>query len=68
MSLTRSGFARMEDFFADSVLKAEMGIIDVYWARKLEIADQRERIQDERNMLVAELERRFAIIRQKMEQ
>ncbi|MCB9671749.1 MAG: tetratricopeptide repeat protein [Alphaproteobacteria bacterium] len=68
VSLTRSGFARMEDFFADSVLKAEMGIIDVYWARKLEIADQRERIQDERNMLVAELERRFAIIRQKMEQ
>ena len=30
--------------------------------------DARERIQDERNMLVAELERRFAIIRQKMEQ
>jgi TolA-binding protein len=68
VDLTRKGFGRMDDFFQDSVLKAEMGIIDVYWARKLELADQRERIQDERNMLVAELERRFAIIRQKMEQ
>ncbi len=68
VAITRRGFARMADFFEDSVLKAEMGIIDVYWARKLEIADQRERIQNERNRLVAELERRFAIIRQKMEQ
>lgn len=68
VNLTRQGFGRMERFFDDSVLKAEMGIIDVYWARKLEIADQRQRIQDERNALVSELERRFAIIRQKMEQ
>lgn len=68
VDLTRRGFARMESFFAESVLKAELGIIDVYWARKLDIADQRERIQEERNTLVAELERRFAVIRQKMEQ
>lgn len=68
VDLTRQGFARMESFFAESVLKAELGIIDVYWARKLEIADQRQRIQDERNTLVSELERRFAIIRQKLEQ
>lgn len=68
VDLTREGFGRMADFFSESVVKAELGIIDVYWARKLQIADQRQRILDERNALVAELERRFAIIRQKMEQ
>ncbi|MEZ4321395.1 MAG: tetratricopeptide repeat protein [Myxococcota bacterium] len=68
VALTREGFERMESFFADSVLKADMGIVDVYWARKLELADERERVQNEKNALVAELGRRFELIRQKMEQ
>lgn len=68
VALTREGFQRMEAFFSDSVLKADMGIIDVYWARKLELADERERVQDERNALMAELSKRFELIRQKMEQ
>lgn len=68
VDLTREGFVRMEAFFADSVLDADKGVIDVYWARKLELADERNRVQDERNLLVAELERRFRLIRQKMEQ
>jgi hypothetical protein len=68
VALTREGFERMESFFAESVLKADTGIVDVYWARKLELADERERVQQERNDLVAELNRRFELIRQKMEQ
>lgn len=68
VALTRQGFGRMAGFFSDAVLKADMGIVDVYWARKLEIADERERLQDERNASVAELRRRFELIRQKMEQ
>jgi len=68
ISLTREGLQRMQTFFAESVVKADLGIIDVYWARKLEIADERERVQKDRNMMVAELNRRFELIRQKMEQ
>lgn len=67
-SVTRAGLGRMEAFFADSVMKADTGIVDVYWSRKLELAEQREQIQEERNAVVDELERRFALIRQKMEQ
>lgn len=66
--VAKDGLSRMESFFRDSVMKAETGIIDVYWSRKLELAEQREQIQSERNDVVEELERRFRLIRQKMEQ
>ncbi len=66
VDLTRDGFGRLEDFFADSVLRADMGIIDVYWAQKLETADEMERIKVERLDLLLELERRFELIRLKI--
>jgi len=66
IDLTRAGFGRLEDFFADSVLKADMGIIDVYWAQKLETSDEMDRILLERQDLLAELERRFELIRLKI--
>jgi len=66
VDLTRDGFGRLEDFFADSVLKADMGIIDVYWAQKLDTADEMERIKLERQGLLLELERRFELIRLKI--
>jgi len=66
IDLTRAGFGRLEDFFADSVLKADMGIIDVYWAQKLETSDEMERVKVERQGLLEELERRFELIRLKI--
>lgn len=66
VGLTRDGFGRLEDFFAESVLKADMGIVDVYWAQKLDVADELERVKEEKELLVADLERRFALIRAKM--
>lgn len=66
LEITREGFGRLEDFFADSILKADMGIVDVYWAQKLEVADELQRIREERELQMAELEKRFRLIREKM--
>jgi hypothetical protein len=66
LEITREGFGRLEDFFADSILKADMGIVDVYWAEKLEIADELERVRQEREDQLADLQRRFKLIREKM--
>ncbi|MFT4626998.1 MAG: tetratricopeptide (TPR) repeat protein [Myxococcota bacterium] len=66
VALTREGFGRLEDFFSQSVLKADSGIIDVYWAQKLQTADEIDRAKRERNKLLEELEARFTLIRQKI--
>jgi len=64
--LTRQGFGRLEDFFSESVLKADMGIVDVYWAQKTEVADEIKRVKEEKDVLLAELQQRFKLIRQKI--
>jgi tetratricopeptide (TPR) repeat protein len=66
LEITRQGFGRLEDFFADSILKADMGIVDVFWAQKLEITDELTRIQDERQAQLDDLAQRFKLIREKM--
>ena len=66
LALTRGGFGRLEDFFADSVLKADMGIVDVYWAQKLALSDELTRIKEEKDGMLADLERRFQLIHDKM--
>jgi TolA-binding protein len=64
--LTRSGFGRLEEFFDGSILRADMGIVDVYWTRTLDIVDQRTRVATEKTRLVRDLEARFDVIRQKL--
>jgi len=66
LDLTRDGFGRLEDFFADSVLKADMGIVDVYWAQKLEVSDELTRVRNERELLLVDLESRFRLIEEKL--
>jgi len=66
LRLTRTGFGRLEDFFAQSVLKADTGIVDVYWAQKLEVADEIERVKKEKDALLTDLQQRFKLIRQKI--
>ena len=64
-TLTKEGLGRLEAFFADSVLKADVGIVDVYWARRLQVSDEIVQLKEERNDLLAELERRLELIRLK---
>lgn len=66
VELTRAGFGRLEDFFAESVLKADMGVVDVYWSQKLDVADQREDLVERKMDLMGDLNRRFDLIRQKI--
>lgn len=64
--LTRDGFGRLEDFFARSVLDADVGIVDVHWAQKIESTDEIVRVKTERQALMNELDQRFTLIRQKI--
>lgn len=65
-TLTRHGFGRLSDFFADSMRRADMGIVDVWWARKLEQSDAIDRIKADQEARNAELDRRFELIRSKL--
>jgi tetratricopeptide (TPR) repeat protein len=66
LDVTRQGFGRLEDFFGDSVLRADMGIVDVYWAQKLDTDDALVAVREEKDATMAELDRRFALIREKL--
>lgn len=60
----RSGFFRLRNTFAESVLKADKGIVDVYWVRKTDVSDEVAASKKEREALVRELNQRFGTIRQ----
>lgn len=64
--LTREGFGRLAGFFTESLLKADTGIVDVYWSQKLATVDEIARVKDEKAALLDELERRFELIEQKL--
>ena len=65
-ALTRAGFGRLEDFFAASVLRADVGIVDVYWAQKVEASEEKSRLIEERNDLKNRVTRQFELIEQKL--
>ncbi len=65
---TRAGFDELATFFNDSVMKADMGIVDVYWLRKVEVSDRIEQLNEERVELMKELDRRFNAIHAKLEE
>ncbi len=64
---TRAGFSDLTTFFNDSVMKADMGIVDVYWLRKVEVSDRIGQLNEERVELMKELDRRFEAIHAKLE-
>lgn len=66
LDVTRRGFGRLEDFFAESVLDADQGVVDVFWAQKLETDDELETVREEKDATLAELDRRFRLIREKL--
>ena len=68
VSLTRAGFRRLEDFFGDSVMRADMGLVDVAWAKKMDIADEKRRVSKDKSELLNDLGRRFDLIKQKLRQ
>lgn len=65
-AVAKLGLRLLEEHFADSVLQADMGIVDVYWARKVQTSDRREAMADRKKDLLDDLKRRFGVIRQKL--
>jgi hypothetical protein len=45
-----------------------MGIVDVHWAKKVELVSRKKEVTNERNDLLGDLNHRFTILRQKLEQ
>jgi TolA-binding protein len=64
--VTRAGLGRVEDDFHETVMGADRGIVDVYWARKVQVTDEIERLNEERGKRTDELNTRFELIRQRM--
>ena len=66
--ITRAGFGRLEDQLSANIMDADMGIVDVYWERKTQVLEKRTELARERAEKLEELNDRFEIIRQKIEE
>lgn len=64
----RHGFDSLEKAFSDTVLQADMGIVDVYWLQQTLVSEEITRVQTERANRENELEARFETIRQKLQE
>lgn len=62
--VTQEGFRELEDQFALSILKADRGIVDVYWVEKVRVTDELKAVKTDRSAMVANLEAQFSVIRQ----
>jgi hypothetical protein len=43
--VTKAGFAELEGVFGSQILRADVGIVDVYWNEKNLISEEIERLQ-----------------------
>jgi len=66
--IARAGFGRLEEALFDTIMSADKGIVDVYWVRKSDVSDEITRLAKERGMRRKELEARFNLISQKLEE
>ena len=67
-SVTQTGFGMLEDELFETIMRADRGIVDVYWLRKTEVADEKRRLATERAKRLQELDARFGLINQKLEE
>ena len=61
--VTRQGLERVRSDFAESVLEADKGVVDVYWVKKVDVSDEYSALLKEQEALVRELNGRFRLIR-----
>ncbi|MBA2321333.1 MAG: tetratricopeptide repeat protein [Deltaproteobacteria bacterium] len=64
VALTRQGFGRLEDLFGESVLNADMGIVDVFWEKKSETDDRKQELLRAKIQVLDDIDSRFELIRQ----
>lgn len=68
VEITRSNFARLQEQVFETIMEADKGIVDVYWIRKTDVGDEITRLAKERGLKLDELNSRFNVIRQKLEE
>jgi len=68
IDITRASLHELQGKLYETILEADMGIVDVYWLRKTEVVDRKTELKSERADRISELEARFALIRQKLEE
>ena len=66
--ITQAGLTELERAFYNTVMEADMGIVDVYWLRRTGVEEERLRLKTERAERLDELEDRFNLIRDKLEE
>ncbi len=57
----------LEQGFRDDVLEADKGIVDVYWLRKTQSADDLTRLAKEQSRLIRELQEQYRIVQENLE-
>lgn len=62
--VTRAGFRELEETFAVSLLRADRGVVDVYWVEKVRVSEELKAVQADRSMLLQSLDAQFDVIRQ----
>jgi uncharacterized protein (UPF0335 family) len=66
IGVTRVAFGDLADFFSSAIERADIGIVDVYWARKMETAERMDSLKEERAGLEDELTDRFGRLYDRM--
>ena len=66
--IARDGFAELDREVTATIMAADRGVVDVYWLQKTEAADEITRLSSERATRLTELNNRFRVIRQKLEE
>jgi len=64
--LTQAGFGRLADFFDQSILHADMGIVDLYWDEKIQSSDELTKTAQEEKDRMDALDQQFDIVRKKL--
>ncbi len=59
VAVARNDFARLSGEFLDSILGADMGIVNVHWSRWVADGDEQKAVTEERNDAVSEVEAQY---------
>jgi tetratricopeptide (TPR) repeat protein len=64
--VARYGLAELQREFDDAILRADMGVVDVFWLEKTGVSDEITRLYQERADQLKELDQRYGMIQQKV--
>jgi TolA-binding protein len=68
VDITADSVTRVKADLADTIMQADMGIVDVYWLRKTATSDEMTRLADERSIKTTAMDERYKLVRQKLDE